>query len=915
MATLAVATVAAMAMVLVPAATSSASPTTDTFYAYPSGTGTDCTSNTFTISDCDLTMALIAATESSADTVMVYLETTGTANEFINEAPIAYLTSNAQVIIEPSPTLSGNSVIDGSGSMSGNGIFTINGTSTGSVTINNVTLQNGDNGGLGSTYGGALTVQGYFDVTVNDCQFNDNESLGSGGAISFEQTTDGATLTVMDSSFTGNTAQGGNGGAIDSGDVGSATLNVSDSTFTDNAADQGNGGAIDSGDEGGTGSVTVTDSTFTDNEANADEIVSNGLSNLDLTNLGDGGALDVGDQGGTGTLSITDGTLQGNQAYNNGGAIDEGDYGGSVTGTVTNVDLLDNASGADGGAIDSGDSENGVAASTGNLTVTNSTLNDNVAYNAGGAIDSGDGGDILNGSTTPDVSTLGITDSTLNFNTSTTGAGGAIDSGDGDYTDDVLTISGSTFDGDLGGDYGGAIANADDYGMGNAMIDTSAFSLDNSTGNGQAGGAVSNATYNGLGELQIIGSTFDQDGSDNTVGGAIVNDMGGVSDDGILIVTESVFDANVASSGGAIANAYQANGGTDQGTAGVIYSTFEDNTASDGGAVSNGYQSTGGEKALFLAFFSTFADNTATSQGGSISNGYQNGGIADFYLLRSTVDAGASVLPALFNREDFSVAGSAIQGSATSLCAFHTNPFTSQGYNVEQDASSCSFNQGTDHQGLNANLLPLAVNGGTTPSEAPPANSLLAHAIPVGTLVNFELNSEDLCPNPDIDQTGNNSTGPCTIGSVDVAAAHVSPPITTTTEAPTTTTTFTSTTTEPPTTTTTTPVHRSPALKLNVYFASSSSSLSAISKRALSSFAGDLIRGHVRSFSIRGYADSTGSLGSNQRLGTLRAFVVSDYMNNLFLRRGAFVFSTQSSGGVLHRYANLSLDRVVVVKG
>ncbi len=161
--------VTVLALILVPAAMSSASPTTDTFYAYPQGTGTDCTSNTFSTSDCDLTQALIAVEGSTADSVYLYLETTGNAGEFINEAPVVYLTGSSQITIEPSPTLSGNTVIDGSGTMSGNGILTLNGTSTGSVTFNDITFQNGYNGGLGTTFGGALSMQATFDVTINNC--------------------------------------------------------------------------------------------------------------------------------------------------------------------------------------------------------------------------------------------------------------------------------------------------------------------------------------------------------------------------------------------------------------------------------------------------------------------------------------------------------------------------------------------------------------------------------------------------------------------------------------------------------------------------------------------------------------------------------------------------------------------------
>jgi len=909
--------VTVLALILVPAAMSSASPTTDTFYAYPQGTGTDCTSNTFSTSDCDLTEALVAAAASTADTVYVYLEATGTSNEFVNEAPDIYLTGSSQITIEPSTTLSGNTVIDGSGAWYGNGILTLNGTSTGSVAFNDITFQNGYNGGLGNTFGGALSMQATFDVTINNCEFLYNEALGNGGAISFNEDEDGGnTLTVENSTFTSNTADDGNGGAIDNADNGSSTLDVSDSTFTYNVADQQNGGAIDSGDNGGDGSLMVTGSTFENNQANANEIDSNGLNNLEHTNYGDGGAIDIGDEGGTGTLGVTTSTLEDNQAYNNGGAIDEGDYGGSVTATLDTTNVVDNQSGADGGAIDSGDGENGVDAGSGDLMVTNSTLNGNVAYNCGGAIDSGDGGATISGT---DVSTLGVTDSTLSYDTTTTGAGGAINSGDGRNTDDTLTVSGSNFEGDQGGDYGGAIANADDYGQGGATISDSTFSLDNSNNNGEAGGAISNATYNGEGDMEVFDSTFDQNGNNGTVGGAIANDVGGFSDDGDLLISGSTFDNNSAYAGGAIANAFQASGSSDQGGVEVIDSTLENNSATDGGAVSNGYQATGNLLAGFASIYSTFADNTASEEGGTISNGFQNGTGAEFDLFRTTVDAGDGTAPALYNRQHFYVAGSVIQGSASALCASHINGFTSDGYNVEQDASSCSFTQSTDTEGLNASLEPLATNGGTTLSEAPPAGSALAYAIPVDFEAAYGSGTIDICPNPDVDQTGNSYAERCTIGSVDVPAPIVAGPPVTTTTLPTTTTTSTSTstttTTQPPTTTTTQPAHHGTTLTLNVYFANNSTVLTTASQKALANFVSAVERDDVRSISIRGYADPKGSLVENQKLGTLRASVVFDYLTSLFFSRHLAVLCTVSSGGVLHKYANLALDRVVVIKG
>jgi hypothetical protein len=114
-------------------------------------------------------------------------------------------------------------------------------TSTGNLTLQNLTLRSG-------------TAQGHA-----------HGSAGLGGAI-FNQ----GKLTILDSTLTGNTAQGGAGGA----GMGGAVFNeagsvvIINSTFTANTASGGTGGeGLGGGLFNHNGSITVTNSTFSLNTA------------------------------------------------------------------------------------------------------------------------------------------------------------------------------------------------------------------------------------------------------------------------------------------------------------------------------------------------------------------------------------------------------------------------------------------------------------------------------------------------------------------------------------------------------------------------------------------------------------------------------------------------------------------------
>jgi len=87
------------------------------------------------------------------------------------------------------------------------------------------------------TFGAGLRIQGSDGVTVQGCRFDDNESLGDGGALSIEESHD---VVITTNVFDRNSARG-NGGAVRILD--SANAQLSTNTFTNNSAED-RGGAI-----------------------------------------------------------------------------------------------------------------------------------------------------------------------------------------------------------------------------------------------------------------------------------------------------------------------------------------------------------------------------------------------------------------------------------------------------------------------------------------------------------------------------------------------------------------------------------------------------------------------------------------------------------------------------------------------
>ena len=174
--------------------------------------------------------------------------------------------------------------------------------SCGAITLQGLTVQNGNATGSGS--GGGVSTS--TNLTVSDVSSSGNRAGGSGGAIRVS-----GSLTVDNSSFDNNTATG-NGGAISSGSA-SRSAAITRSSFNNNTAHTG--GAISAG------LATVTNSSFNNNAAQ------------------NGGAV-------YGTVTVTSASFRNNAATNIGGAIFA-----FVVAPVTNSLFSHNTAGLRGGAI------------------------------------------------------------------------------------------------------------------------------------------------------------------------------------------------------------------------------------------------------------------------------------------------------------------------------------------------------------------------------------------------------------------------------------------------------------------------------------------------------------------------------------------------------------------------------------
>lgn len=322
---------------------------------------------------------------------------------------------------------------------------------------------------------------------------------------------------------------------------------------------------------------------------------------------------------GTGTSATISGlTLANGESAANGGAIDN-----LGTVTLTNATLTNNASSdGEGGAV--------CNEAGGTLAVTSSTFAHNLAQN-GGAIGS-------------ESANTTVTNSTFTSNTAVGPTGAAEPAGGAIYSENDITIVGSTFTANVAG------GNGTDLAVGGAIAEmaftTSGLTVTNSTftsnlagiasaGDGEGdGGAIVDASGD---SMTLAGDTFGAAGAGNVAsgtgyayGGAIASESGS----SIVVNAGNVFLSNSATSPNAGSQSFGGAIYEDTTPSGNVTitgaNTFTGNSAA-GGAIAEGGaigEYSDGALDLHAATGTTFASNSATA---SDSTGYAIGGAIEYY--------------------------------------------------------------------------------------------------------------------------------------------------------------------------------------------------------------------------------------------------------------------------------------------
>ncbi len=368
----------------------------------------------------------------------------------------------------------------------------------------------------GTNLGAAIYNVGMFNVTNSN--FTSNRAA-TGAAIFNLQ----GTIDVKTSNFNSNIANSNSaGGAIINYN---ATATVTNSNFTNNQANSG--GAIYCINS----TLNVRGSKFTRNLGNTSGAaigITNGEADINNSDFIGNNANFIGGAifNNKGNVSVAGSSFKNNTVPSFGGAIFN-----NGTFSVSSSNFSNNTA-KDGGAI-----VNYLGAV---LNVTNSNFTKNSVSDGGGAIFTQD--------------KLTISGSIFTNNNGGKG-GGAL------YMDNnaVVSVTGSTFTGNIVSSKGGAIRNLD----GSLTVTTSNF-MNNTSENGSA-------IYNDEGNTNVTDSSFTSNKASNT-GGSILNLRGNI------IVNDSDFVNNtVTENGGAIINL--------MGNATIKGSTFTANRARYGGAV------------------------------------------------------------------------------------------------------------------------------------------------------------------------------------------------------------------------------------------------------------------------------------------------------------------------------------------
>ena len=585
-------------------------------------------------------------------------------------------------------TISGNSANRAGGGIEDNAT-----PGTTLVTLTDVTVSN-NNTGPAPGNGGGLHITGLGTVNVIGGSFSGNTASQEGGGLWNSST---GFLSIDGTQIDGNTAESANaagdaqggGGIFNDGGV----LNVDNAFITNNVAldpdagstnDDGGGGIFNNG---GTLTINATDiagNTATDGLGNGGGLLSIGGSNaLDQAttvsnNLAAraGGGIEVN----AASITIDDSSIDSNSAGINGGGL-------HVTGAgdvqVTLSQFVGNTAGNEGGGLWN--------SASGTVDIDDSQLLTNTADFGGGIFNDGAAGDIT------------ITDSQVVGNSANLNGGG-IDTEGG-----LVTIAGSAISTNVAS--GAAAPNEGGGGIyisgGTVAITGSNIDLNTADGTSGSGGGI----LNFAGNLTVTNSVLAGNAA-NRAGGGIEANAGSDS-----TITDTRITGNDAGTN-------PGNGGgihiTSSGIVAIDGSTVDNNTANEGGGLWNSGSGT------FSITNTTISGNTATgSSGGGIFN--TDGGTITTDSVTITLNTG--------------VGGSGVDGGTSGVTLENTIVAQNPGGGIEDNLAgvinSNDYNligdprSGGNLTGLLVNtifeadalLLPLANNGGPTPTHLPGAGS------------------------------------------------------------------------------------------------------------------------------------------------------------------------------------------------
>jgi hypothetical protein len=276
----------------------------------------------------------------------------------------------AGLVVTASIKLNGpGATIEGNGTFR---ILAINGPAGGSLSLNGITVTDGNASGQGPAgFGGGILNFGG-SLSLNNSVVTANTAAGAGGGIANVTMGPGpqATLNLNNSEVSWNTAPGGMGagGILDLAGV----LTINNSTIDNNSSTGGGGISAGNGNGGGAGSsVTINNSLFSDNTATDEQAGGGGISN-------------------GGSLSVNNSQFSGNSSAGFGGGILNHGFA-----SLNNIQVSGNTAAFGGGVANAslvGIPVPGATPPVPTLSINNGTITGNTAFVPDG------GGGIINAS-------------------------------------------------------------------------------------------------------------------------------------------------------------------------------------------------------------------------------------------------------------------------------------------------------------------------------------------------------------------------------------------------------------------------------------------------------------------------------------------------------------------------------------